>query len=255
MMVAVLDKVEKTLQLVSTILLTELGSSSSLSTIEQNLHKGSFGLDSYTFGWCGVDVFPRRVRNRPVRATRHREDVAMRKLLILVLGVFMTTLTPANAGDYFEKGTHSARVEALIDEDYVDGSSVGWEIGYGVHCDENYELALLLMLEDDVSIEQQSLGISIEQNFPFGWQLVPFLGATAGYHWLDTDETEHDPDRFKDKSAFFVRAEAGAKFFLADWVALSASAEYSVSSARVFVDDSDAEDSNIEFGIGARLYF
>lgn len=179
----------------------------------------------------------------------------MRKLLILALGVFMTTLTPANAGDYFLKGTHSARVEALIDEDYVDGSSVGWEIGYGVYCDDNYELALLLMLEDEASIEQQSLGMSIEHNFPFGWELVPFLGATAGYHWLDTDESVHDPERFKDKGAFFARAEAGVKYFLMDWFALAATAEYSISSANVFVDDSDAEDSNIEFGIGARFYF
>lgn len=179
----------------------------------------------------------------------------MRKLLILAIGACMTaTFTAANAGT-FDAGTHSVRVEALIDEDYVDGSSVGWEIGYGVFCDENYELALLLMLEDDVSIEQQSLSLSIEQNIPFGCPLVPFLSASAGYHWLDTDESAQDPDRFSDQSSFFARAGVGLKLFLADYMALTGSAEYSVASKDVFVDDSDAEDSNIEFGVGVRFYF
>lgn len=179
----------------------------------------------------------------------------MRKLLILAIGACMTaTLTAANAG-HFDAGTHSVRVEALIDEDYVDGSSVGWELGYGVFCDENYELALLLMLEDDGGVEQQSLSFSIEQNFPCGLPVVPFLSASAGYHWLDTDESALDPNRFSDQSSFFARAGAGLKFFLADFVALTGSAEYSVASKDVFIDDSDAEDSNVEFGVGVRFYF
>ena len=190
------------------------------------------------------------------RRGANRKGNAMRTLKILAVFVLAIAWTGASMAEDVAKlsvGTHNVRGDVVIDTDTAVGDTVAYELGYSVFCDENYELALVLLVQDDRDVERQGISFSIEQNLPTGLPLIPYLGASVGYGWIDTNDDNPEED------GVFARATAGLKLFLRPNLAATASAHYSVALAndQLFLDDSSTglDDKNLEFAFGLRVYF
>lgn len=180
----------------------------------------------------------------------------MRKLSILAACLASFSLVTAVVADevaMLEDDTQGVRAEAVLDTDTAIDDTVAFEIGYTAFYDPNYELALLLLIQDDQDVERQNLALSIEQNFPFGWPVVPYLGAAAGYGWIDTNDDNPEEE------GIMARATGGVKLFLRPNIAINAAALYSASltNDQIFLDDTRTglNDKNLEYAFGLRVYF
>lgn len=180
----------------------------------------------------------------------------MRTLKILAAFVLAIAWAGSSVADEvadLSVGTHNVRGDVVVDTDTAVGDTIAFELGYSVFHDENYELGLLVLIQDDRNIERQGISFSIEQNLPTGFPLVPYLGASIGYGWIDTNDDNPEED------GVFARATAGLKLFLRPNIAATAAAHYSVALAndQLFLDDSSTglDDKNLEFAFGLRVYF
>jgi hypothetical protein len=84
--------------------------------------------------------------------------------------------------------------------------------------------------------------------------LIPFLGAGAGWAWLDDVEgllgVDDNPE-----NTFFGRVELGALFRAHERVSLAASARFNLAIDDVFVDDNSKKDSAWDYAVGIRFYW
>ena len=159
---------------------------------------------------------------------------------------------------WLDKETQSVRLDYVFADDVGSESANGVEIAFGTALYDLDDVAVYFNYLGNSDMESQQLGLSVQEHFPIpNWTvaLIPYVGAGAGYGWLDIDGPDaagNDPD----KSGFVARVEGGALFKVCDYFAFNAGARLDYSANDIFLEeDGGTEDTQWEFVLGARFYY
>jgi opacity protein-like surface antigen len=153
-----------------------------------------------------------------------------------------------------KKGTHELSLHVSPDFEGAVGDMIFAQAGYGWFVWDRFETRgtfSYTILEDvageDSDYRTSEFGLAGEYHLDRGGNLIPYLGAGLGWRSSHFGNFE--------ESALVYGPRAGLKYFLADNVALDLEVTYKIGSADVFINDFEAEDTDLSSGIGLRVLF
>ncbi|MGH8196047.1 MAG: outer membrane beta-barrel protein [Woeseiaceae bacterium] len=152
------------------------------------------------------------------------------------------------------EGHHEVSLHISPDLEGPIGDTIFFQAGYGVFLRDGIVVRAMLshaVLEDvageDTDYRSSEAGIAGEYHFDLGGNLVPYLGLGLGWHrsqFADLDE-----------SALVYGPRFGMKYFVADNAALDLEITYEFAAADVFINDFEAEDTDLSSAVGFRILF
>ena len=133
------------------------------------------------------------------------------------------------------------------------------DVSYGYFVRDGWEIGARALGSDLGGIERFNFSGFTEYNFNRSSNIVPFLGASVGlatvdfnsFGNIDTDSTLAPNDG--DSTVFGV--QAGIKWFIRPYMAISTSIGFDVSSEDIYLADNALKDNLTRFRIGLRYYF
>jgi hypothetical protein len=178
----------------------------------------------------------------------------MKNSLRMAVGIVLVA-AGANA-ELLAKDTRSVRVDYLYDDEALGDSAHGAELGFGVALYDLDDVAIFVSHVENGDMEMQTLGLSIEENWPIAGLhgLMPWAGAGAGYGWLDVSGDGIGANDV-DKGGWFARVEGGLKLVMCDYFAFNASARLHYSTHEIYAAEDELEDTNWDFALGVRFYY
>ncbi len=168
------------------------------------------------------------------------------------LGVFLalTVLATAAQAASLKQGTREIGVSGLLDPSGGDGADIMLAGSYGYFIQDNIEVGGGAGYADiSISTTYSLYGFG-EYNFDLGGPMVPFAGAQLG--WA---KTEVDLGLFEvDQDAVELALYGGAKYFLAENIAISGQLNLKVASEDIYVNDDDADSVDVTLTLGMRFF-
>jgi opacity protein-like surface antigen len=169
----------------------------------------------------------------------------MRKFIALSM---IAALACASQAASLKEGTQEIVVNGLFDPSALGGTA--WSLGgsYGYFIQDNVEVGGSLALADTEDVgSTYDIAAFAEYNFDQGNEVVPFVGASVAYKYLDLEDVDSD-------NAVVGTVSAGVKYFLAENVAIRAAANASIASEDVYADDDDVTDNDFNVTLGMAFY-
>ena len=180
--------------------------------------------------------------------------------MILAFGVCVSAMmlsanVQAQVKPILKKGTHELTLQGFADFEASDDYYYFLEVGYGKFRTDALELGLDVGVTSTDVETRFSLGPFIEYNFVGESQVVPYLGF--GAQWVNADlDIGRGGDLVNTSSdALLLDAELGAKYFLAENIAISTSVAYEWATDKIFHADDSAKDGNALLKLGMRFFF
>lgn len=173
--------------------------------------------------------------------------------MAVALGLALVS-SSAVAAPRLERGSQELSLHVSPDFEGAIGDTIFAEAAYGVFVRDRIEIKGALayhLLEDvagaDSDYRMKGFDVAAEYHLDLGNALVPYLGAGIGWVSSEFGNTK--------ESGLVYGPRAGLKYFLADNVALGLDVVYRMGSADVFVNDFQAEDTDLTYVIGVRVLF
>ena len=166
--------------------------------------------------------------------------------------VFALILTIATAGHamYFTEGTSELSVSGLLDFKSANGTLTDINLFYGYFVMDYLEAGLAGSFMNDQAVRTWALGPKAEYNFDIGYSVVPFVGGSLKLAASKLKEGD------KSDTAAIAGAEAGAKFFITEYAALSAALVGEIATDDIYSSGDDEMDStDLRFELGMRIFF
>lgn len=177
----------------------------------------------------------------------------MKKSLLAILFLSLV-VCDAWAQERLEKGRRELSIHISPDFEGAVGDMLLVQAGYGVFVREGWEARGTLawaVLEDvageDSDYRTWELSGAGEYHFDRGRDLVPYAGFGLGWRKTEFGALE--------ESGAVYGPRGGVKYFLADNVVLDLEVTYKLSTADVFINDFEADNTDISSTIGLRLLF
>ena len=171
----------------------------------------------------------------------------MRRFLVVAL---ILTLAGAGHAMYFTEGTSELSVSGLLDFKSANGALTDINLFYGYFVMDYLEAGLAGSFMNDQAVRTWSLGPKAEYNFDIGYSVVPFVGGSlrlAASKLKDGDKSD---------TAAIAGVEAGAKFFITEYAAISAALVGEIATDDIYASGDDEMDStDLRFELGMRIFF
>lgn len=187
----------------------------------------------------------------------------MKKLSMLAIALISATSTSAiyaqNADQpMLGQGTKELALSGTIE--FIDFDEVDFNVdaSYGYFVRDGWELGVRVLGSDFGGVERFDFSAFTEYNFNRASNMVPFVGASAGvadFSYDDGSLTGVRGDQNEDGSATVVEIQAGIKWFIRPYMAVSTAIGFNVSSDDIYAAGGDLEDNLTRFRIGLRYYF
>jgi hypothetical protein len=169
----------------------------------------------------------------------------MKKLLIAL--AVLAGAAGLSRGASLAQGTQEVVVEGLFDGSTAAGDQSALQGRYGQFIIDNVEAGVAAAFNDNDLGTVYDIGVFGEYNVDLGTELVPFFGAEVSYRYLDLEEIDTD-------DSIVLTISAGAKYFLAENVAIRVGLNASLASEDVYANDEDVEDNDFNLSIGMAYY-
>lgn len=170
----------------------------------------------------------------------------MRKLIAALLVV---ALAGSSYGAMLSAGTREIKVAGLVDFDTADETLVIAQFFYGQFVMDYIEVGLRASFTDSDSQTSWGIGAAAEYNFDLGTEMVPYVGVGVGI-------TDVEVQDLQDDSAIVGSVEGGAKFFLAENIALSGAIVLEWATEDIYQEEEDDfEDTDSRIEVGMRFFF
>lgn len=186
----------------------------------------------------------------------------MKHLSILAIVLASATATSAvyaqdTGRPMLDQGTKELALSGTVEFPDFDELDFNIDASYGYFVRDGWELGVRVLGSDMGGVERFDISGFTEYNFNRTSMMVPFVGASIGVADFSYDRgtltgtTELD----NDGSATVVEAQAGIKWFIRDYMAISTAIGFNISSDDVFAAGDDLVDNLTRFRIGLRYYF
>lgn len=186
----------------------------------------------------------------------------MKKLSVLVIALATTTATTAiYAQDatqpMLSKGAKELALSGTLE--FPDFEKIDFDIdaSYGYFFRDGWELGIRALGSDLGGVERFDVSAFTEFNFNRKSSIVPFVGASVGVANFSYDDGSFDASTNLDAdgTATVFEIQAGVKWFIRPYMAISTAIGFNVSSDDIYAADNNLEDSLTRLRIGLRYYF
>lgn len=186
----------------------------------------------------------------------------MKKLSMLAIALISATSTSAiyaqNADQpMLGQGTKELALSGTLEFPDIDEIDFNIDASYGYFIRDGWELGVRVLGSDVGGIERFDVSGFTEYNFNRSSNVVPFVGASVGVADFSYDDGSFDgsTDLDADGTATVVEFQAGVKWFIRPYMAISTAIGFNVSSDDIYAADNNLEDSLTRLRIGLRYYF
>jgi hypothetical protein len=171
----------------------------------------------------------------------------MKKMLFTVF--LAASMVSAAHALFIAEGTSELGLSGLVDFETASGTLVQGSVFYGYFVQDALQVGGMVEVWHDDDITAWTLGPRVEQNFDIGIELVPFLAASLRFAAID-GLPESDS-----KNALILGGEAGAKFFLNEYFAISAALKLDLATDDIYPSEKDYDQHDIRIEFGVRTFF
>ena len=177
------------------------------------------------------------------------EETEMKKFLLIaiILGIAGTGF-----GQMLAMGTSELKVNGLLDFETSDDTLFDLGIFYGQFFADYVECGVGISITESDHVSLWSLGVNCEFNYDMGTELVPFVGVGLAYANYDVETPGGDSD---EDNALVISGSAGAKYFIAENIAVSAALVLEVASEDIFPEQEEFSDTNSKIELSMRFFF
>ncbi len=145
--------------------------------------------------------------------------------------------------------TQELRVQGHLDPTTKNGSEVRMNLSYGYFFDDNIQSGIRADITDNKQVSSLGLGAYIEYNVDTGNEIMPFGEFFAGLANVDVEEAGGDD------LAGVMELRAGAKFFLAERVAIAVAGVFAYATEKIYPDNAKIRDNDVFLELSLRCYF
>lgn len=184
----------------------------------------------------------------------------MKKLLIIGATLLVAACPSiyAQSSDLplLSKGTKELALSGTVEFPEFEEIDFDIDASYGYFIADGWEIGGRAVGADIGGIERFSFSAFTEYNFNRGSNVVPFIGTSIGLATVDFSDLDFDTTlKPNDGSSTVAGVQAGVKWFVRPYMAISTSIGFDVSSDDIYRVDNDFGDSLTRFRIGLRYYF
>lgn len=174
----------------------------------------------------------------------------MRRMLAVAVAVGLGW-SGSVAAQMLSAGTSELKVDGLVDFQSADGSLLDIGVLYGVYLYDYVEAGVQVRLTDSDSFQMWRLGAFGQYDFDLGVELVPYVGAGLALGRYEVDVA----GRSDSDTALILSGTGGAKFYLAENVAISGALVLELATEKVYPDDGDTSRTDARLELGMRFFF
>jgi hypothetical protein len=168
---------------------------------------------------------------------------------IIFVVVLILTLAAAGHAMYFTEGTSELSVSGLLDFKSANGALADIHVFYGYFVMDYLEAGLVGSFMNDDTISTWALGPKVEYNFDVGYTAVPFVGGSLMFADSKLKEGERS-------DTAIAGAEAGAKFFITEYAAISAALVGEIAIDDIYSSgDDEMDNTDLRVELGMRIFF
>ncbi len=186
----------------------------------------------------------------------------MKKLSLLAIALASTTVTSAvyaQGADLpmLNQGAKELALSGTLE--FPDFEKIDFDIdtSYGYFFRDGWELGIRALGSDLGGVERFDVSGFTEYNFNRGSNIVPYLGASVGLANFSYDEGSFDASTNLDAdgTATVFEIQAGIKWFIRPYMAISTAIGFNVASDDIYAADNNLEDNLTRVRVGLRYYF
>ncbi|NKB24927.1 MAG: hypothetical protein GKR87_11230 [Kiritimatiellae bacterium] len=173
----------------------------------------------------------------------------MHKIItFLIIGFMATNLS---YGAMLSQGTGEVSIDGILDFDTANGSLFSMHVGSGKFFWDGIEIGLKGGFSIDDRVESIGLGVFTEYDFDNGTEMVPFVGISLDYEYVEIKIARVD----ESSGALVLGFNAGLKYFLVENVALAGKGELRFATDDVFAEDNGVGATDFRFTLGLRFFY
>lgn len=179
---------------------------------------------------------------------------------ILAAAVGTTSTAQAQTEDtpMLNQGNKELALSGIIEFPEFEEVDFDIDVSYGYFVRDGWEVGARLLGADVGGVERFDLSLFTEYNFRRHTNVVPYIGTSVGVASVSYDEGEFDSgttlSRGDDEATVFG-VQAGVKWFVRPYMAISTSIAFNVSSDDIYQADNELADNLTRFRLGLRYYF
>lgn len=167
----------------------------------------------------------------------------------LLLSVLLCAVTAKTPALFIAKGTSELGLSGTLDFETEFGMSAQGSLFYGYFIQDALQIGGLVDFRKDDDFNAWSLGPRVEYNFDIGIEMVPFAAASLRFTTVD------GPSEYGDKTALVLGGEAGLKFFLNEYFAISGALKLDLATDDLYPNDDDFDQHDLRIELGVRTFF
>lgn len=155
-----------------------------------------------------------------------------------------------------DKGTKEVSVSGRLEFPDFEKIDYDLDLSYGYFLRDGWEIGAQLGAADFGGVDRLDVGIFTEYNFNRDSHWVPYVGAAIGLGSVSFDDGDFDTetDLNDDEGAVFD-LEAGVKWFVRPYMAISTAINFQLATDDVFATDNSLDDNLTTLQVGMRFYF
>ena len=181
-------------------------------------------------------------------------------LMTLLMSVSATSLYAQDNGQpLLKQGNKELALSGTIEFPEIDQLDFDIDASYGYFLRDGWEIGARAVGSDLGGIERFNFSAFTEYNFNRSTNIVPYIGtsfgvATVSFDGLKNIDTSTTLSPRDDKSTVFG-VQAGVKWFIRPYMAISTSIGFDVSPDEIYLADDALVDNLTRFRLGLRYYF
>lgn len=168
---------------------------------------------------------------------------------ISFLGVLLCTVAANAPALFIAKGTSELGLSGTFDFETESGMRMQGSLFYGYFIRDALQIGGMVDFQKDDDFTAWSLGPRVEYNADIGVEMVPFAAASLRIATVD------GPSEYGDKTALVLGGEAGLKFFLNEYFAISGALKLDLATDDLYPNDDDFDQHDVRFELGVRTFF
>ena len=167
-----------------------------------------------------------------------------------------TLAQDSNWTPMLDKGTREVSIAGRLE--FPDFEKINYDLdgSYGYFLRDGWELGVQIGAADFGGVDRVDVGVFTEYNFNRSSHWVPYLGAAIGLGSVSFDDGDFDAESdLDDGDGAVFDIEAGIKWFVRPYMAVSTAINFQLATDDVFATDNSLDDNLTTLQIGMRFYF